>query len=281
MTESDFGESVTALPGRRGADPGGAGRTGGDQHAWRQRSGARRPWAAPQGHLAAPAGRPRPRPRRSGHAGGRGPASSDDSVHVGNEAIDYPVCRFRSPPSSVGSRRSTAVAALLAAPTIRLLTLTGPGGTGKTRLALAVAEQVAPQFPDGVVFVALAPLSDPALVAPAIAEQLGVRERAEQPLRDALDHAPRRQAPPAGPRQLRTPAPGGTAGRGAPRGVSRPAGVDHQSGRVAPLGGAPLPGIAVGAAGCRTVCRHWRNWAKSRPCASLSIGRVRSNPTSP
>ncbi len=79
-----------------------------------------------------------------------------------------------------------AVSALLAAPAVRLLTLTGVGGTGKTRLALAVAQQVASDFNGDVVFISLAPLRDAAFVAATVAEHLGVRERAEQSLRDAL-----------------------------------------------------------------------------------------------
>ena len=66
------------------------------------------------------------------------------------------------------------------------MTLTGPGGIGKTRLALAVAERGTADFPNGVVFIPLAPVGDPALVASAIAERLAVRERAEQTLRDTL-----------------------------------------------------------------------------------------------
>jgi predicted ATPase/DNA-binding CsgD family transcriptional regulator len=58
----------------------------------------------------------------------------------------------------------------------RLLTLTGPGGVGKSRLAIRVAEEVAPLFPDGVVFVPLADVRDPDLVVPAIATALSVRE---------------------------------------------------------------------------------------------------------
>ncbi len=69
---------------------------------------------------------------------------------------------------------------------VRLLTLTGPGGVGKTRLGLEVAEQVLDQFADGVCFIALAPISDPALVPSAIAQALGVEQGAGQSVAEAL-----------------------------------------------------------------------------------------------
>ena len=75
----------------------------------------------------------------------------------------------------VGRSHEVAEARRLLA-TTRLLTLTGPGGTGKTRLALQLAAESIEVFPDGVFFVPLEPIVDPALVAPAIAAVLGVRE---------------------------------------------------------------------------------------------------------
>ena len=68
----------------------------------------------------------------------------------------------------------------------RLLTLTGPGGVGKTRLASQVAWDAATSFPDGATFVALAPLDGPELVVPAIARALGVLETEERTLQEAL-----------------------------------------------------------------------------------------------
>jgi predicted ATPase len=68
----------------------------------------------------------------------------------------------------------------------RLVTLTGPGGVGKTRLALAVAQALATHFDDGVALVSLAPIRDPADVLAAIADSLGVRDIGGASLGDAL-----------------------------------------------------------------------------------------------
>ncbi len=80
-----------------------------------------------------------------------------------------------------------AVCHLLALQQVRLLTLTGPGGTGKTRLGLQVAAELSEVFSDGVFFVNLAPLSDPEMVVPTIAQTLGIKEAASQPLLDLVN----------------------------------------------------------------------------------------------
>jgi predicted ATPase/class 3 adenylate cyclase len=68
----------------------------------------------------------------------------------------------------------------------RLLTLTGPGGTGKTRLSLQLAARVSDDYPDGVFFVPLEPIRDPQLVAPRIASAIGVTESIGRPVADSL-----------------------------------------------------------------------------------------------
>jgi len=111
--------------------------------------------------------------------------------------IPQPVARSVQPRPSlprpatpfVGRERQLAeVRALLARPEVRLLTLTGVGGTGKTRLALQVAAGIAEGYRDGVYWIPLAPLRDPALVVPTVAAALGVRESGETPLLKTLKY---------------------------------------------------------------------------------------------
>ncbi len=104
----------------------------------------------------------------------------------GNRAASLPAQRTRL----VGRDRELAAAGqLVLRSDVRVLTLTGPGGIGKTRLGLQVAEESRDRFPGGIHFLALAPIGDPGLIASAIAKALGVREvRSSSPLESLTEH---------------------------------------------------------------------------------------------
>jgi predicted ATPase/class 3 adenylate cyclase len=116
---------------------------------------------------------------------------------IGGAVADFPPIRsldrtltfLPSQPSTfVGREREIAEGRRLLE-TTRLMTLTGPGGTGKTRLSLRIAEESADDFADGTFFVPLAPISDPELVPSTIALSLGVQVGGtEMPLTRVLDH---------------------------------------------------------------------------------------------
>jgi predicted ATPase/class 3 adenylate cyclase len=96
----------------------------------------------------------------------------------------------RQPTPFLGREREVAeVVQMLRDDHLRLLTLTGTGGSGKTRLALQAAAEVLDAFPDGVTFVPLASLSDPALIPSAVAQALEVPEQGGRPVVEVLrDH---------------------------------------------------------------------------------------------
>ncbi len=113
------------------------------------------------------------------------PSPSPSAPGEGSSSPSTPDTRYPTPPSPhnlpaevtsfVGRERELAEVRSLLVVT-RLLTLTGAGGSGKTRLALKLAETVMSDYPDGVWLTELAPLADPALVPYAVASALGVRE---------------------------------------------------------------------------------------------------------
>jgi predicted ATPase/DNA-binding XRE family transcriptional regulator len=116
-------------------------------------------------------------------ARGRSPAASLESVVAAPARYTLP----HPPTPIVGRLKETAAAtALILDPDVRLLTLTGPGGVGKTRLALEVAFRVLDAVPDGAVFVDLAPVRDAELVLSAIAQALGVQVSPGLSLREAV-----------------------------------------------------------------------------------------------
>jgi predicted ATPase/transcriptional regulator with XRE-family HTH domain len=130
------------------------------------------------------------RHHRRAHADERQPGTIDTSGRAGSTSVQAE--RQNTLPialtSFVGREREiAAVVALLE--TRRLVTLTGPGGSGKTRVALEAGRRAATAFPDGSVFVSLAVLSEPELVTSTIAAALRIREEKGLPLMRTLQAA--------------------------------------------------------------------------------------------
>jgi predicted ATPase/DNA-binding XRE family transcriptional regulator len=124
---------------------------------------------------------------RRGAAAATRPRAVSPAIDVAG-GVRFPGALLPMPADQlVGREREVeAVSALLRDPGGRLLTLTGPGGVGKTRLALEVASSMRGAFPDGVAFVPLAAIRDASLVLPTVAQALGVRETADRPPEEAL-----------------------------------------------------------------------------------------------
>jgi predicted ATPase len=97
-------------------------------------------------------------------------------------------CNVPTPLTSLIGREQEVAAAydLLLRPEVRLVTLTGPGGVGKTHLGLQIASDLLNDFANGVCFIPLTTISDPDLVVPTIAQELGVKEIGDQALLDLL-----------------------------------------------------------------------------------------------
>ncbi|MFA9407002.1 MAG: tetratricopeptide repeat protein, partial [Anaerolineales bacterium] len=104
------------------------------------------------------------------------------------KSLDARLNNLPTPPTILIGREAELQSAqdLLCRPDVRVLTLSGPGGIGKTRLGLQLASDLLDQFDDGIFFVPLAPVADPMLVPSTIAQTLGVRNTGSQPVLEAV-----------------------------------------------------------------------------------------------
>jgi len=124
-----------------------------------------------------------------------GSVSADAAVSVADTRTGSHVNLPLPSSSLIGRERDVAdVLLMLRSPATRLVTLTGPGGAGKTRLALRVVTDLVGEIDDGVFFIALAPLTDAELVVPTIAEVLGIRESSESNLLSTITLALRERS---------------------------------------------------------------------------------------
>jgi predicted ATPase/tRNA A-37 threonylcarbamoyl transferase component Bud32 len=139
--------------------------------------------------------------QRKGDSAVSGPLSLS-SVGFESHDTEHPTLQISAPTTSPDVRpnnlsvllnpligRAAEVAAikkLLLTHEVRLVTLTGPGGTGKSSLSLTLARELLDEFQHGVFFIALTSINDPGLVAPSIAQVLGIKEERGVPLLDSL-----------------------------------------------------------------------------------------------
>jgi non-specific serine/threonine protein kinase len=126
--------------------------------------------------------------RETTPAGSRANApAAEVSERAPHDNLPLPTTRFVEPAGALAQVKQRLAES-------RLLTLTGAGGCGKTRLAIETAREVMDTFPDGVWLVELAPLTDPTLVPQTVANALGLREASGRPILDTLIGYLRRRA---------------------------------------------------------------------------------------